>query len=203
VLRAGLCALLNAEPGLEVVGEADNGEDAIQLAKQVAPDIILMDLSMPGIGGIEATRRITELQPSPRVLILTMHDDKGLLREAIRSGASGYILKRALKAELIHAIQVVMNGDLYVHPALTRALFTEIESSPTSVTFQVEVLSPREVEVLRLIAQGHTNSQIAQALSISVRTVEYHRGNLMGKLNARSRVELVRYAAEHGFLDNE
>ncbi len=203
VLRAGLCALLNAESSLEVVGEADTGEEAILLAKKLAPDIILMDLSMPGMGGIEATRRLMELQPAPHVLILTMHDDKGMLREAIRAGASGYILKRALKSELIHAIQIVMNGDLYVHPALTRVLFTEIETSSSPASFQVEMLSPREAEVLRLIALGYTNSQIAQALSISVRTVEYHRGNLMGKLNAHSRVELVRYAAEHGFLKDE
>src|SRR5512134_2376979 len=125
VLRAGLIALLNDEPGMEVVGEADDENSAVSLAVEKRPDVVLMDLSMPNTGGIEATRRIKQLVPEARILILTVHEDKSLMQEAIRSGAMGYILKRAVKSELINAIQAVMRGELYLHPAMARLLFME------------------------------------------------------------------------------
>ena len=201
LLRAGLIALLNAETGMTVVGEADDENSAVSLAVEKRPDVILMDISMPDSGGLEATRRIKQLVPEARVLIMTVHEDKGLMQEAIRIGAMGYILKRAIKSELVNAIQAVMRGELYLHPAMARLLFLEdrspqpqeIRSTPTTLTF-------REMEVLRLIARGHTNSQIAETLHISVRTVEYHRGNLTAKLNLRSRSELMRYAEEKGLV---
>jgi two-component system response regulator NreC len=201
VLRAGLRALLNTEPSLEVVGEAADGNEALRLTSELQPDIVLMDISMPDCGGIEATRRLTELRPDVGVLILTVHEDKGLLREAIRAGAAGYILKRAVESELINAIQAVSRGDLYVHPAMTRALLPDVTSVPAANQMAIERLTPREVEVLRLIVTGHTNRQIADVLTLSVRTVESHRANLMDKLDLHSRVDLVRYAAKHGLFE--
>lgn len=201
LLRAGLRALLNTEPSLEVVGEAADGNEALRLTSELQPDIVLMDISMPDCGGIEATRRLTELRPDVGVLILTVHEDKGLLREAIRAGAAGYILKRAVESELINAIQAVSRGDLYVHPAMTRALLPDAISVPAANQMAIERLTPREVEVLRLIVTGHTNRQIADVLTLSVRTVESHRANLMDKLDLHSRVELVRYAAKHGLFE--
>jgi two-component system response regulator NreC len=198
VLRAGLTALLNAEPDMEVVGEADSGEEALRLAAELRPDLVLMDLNMPESGGIEATRRFAELLPDVRVLILTMHEENGLVQEAMRAGAAGYILKRAVKTELVNAIQTVLRGDLYVHPTLMRAMFNKPQPTSTTKGPPASPLTPREMDVLRLLVQGYTNHQTADLLSISVRTVEYHRSNLMGKLNLYSRVELVRYAAEHG-----
>lgn len=201
VLRAGLIALLNDEPGMEVVGEADDENSAVSLAVEKRPDVVLMDLSMPNTGGIEATRRIKQLVPEARILILTVHEDKSLMQEAIRSGAMGYILKRAVKSELINAIQAVMRGELYLHPAMARLLFMEPQApSQHTVKFIPEALTAREIEVLRLIAQGYTNSQAAEMLCISVRTVEYHRSNLTAKLNIHSRVELMRYAEENGLI---
>lgn len=198
VLRAGLAALLANEAGFEVVGEAGTSEETLQLTAELRPDLILMDLSMPEAGGIETTRRIHEKWPETRVLILTLYEDIDMVREAIRAGAGGYILKRAVKTELISAIHTVMRGDLYVHPALMRALLAEPQPEPRPSARPAEALTPREVDVLRLIVRGHTNSQIAEILNLSVRTVEYHRANLTGKLNLHSRVDLIRYAAENG-----
>lgn len=198
LFRAGLANLLNAEPDLEIVAEAGNGVEALQLASEHHPDLVLMDLNMPELDGIEATRRFAELLPSVRVLILTMHEENGLMREAIHAGASGYIIKRAVKNELITAIQAALRGELYVHPAMMHSLFAEPKPASLSMEPAAEPLTSREMEVLRLIAQGNTNNQIAKLVGISVRTVEYHRANLMDKLGLHSRVELVRYAAEHG-----
>jgi len=201
VLRAGLRVLLNAEPDMQVVGEAAAGHETLRLASELRPDVVLLDLSMPDLGGIEVTRRIKTALPETRVLILTVHEDERLLREAIRAGAAGYIVKRAVEAELINAIRVIWRGDLYVHPAMTRVLLKGlVPSSPTDEQ-PVESLTPRDIEVLRLIAQGYTNREIADLLSLSVRTVESHRANIMDKLGLRGRAELVRYAREHGLLD--
>ena len=204
VLRAGLRALLNAEPDFQVVGEAADGDEALRQASALRPDIVLMDINMPGTGGIDATRRLKTLAPQARVLILTFHDDKALLREAIRAGAAGYILKRAVESELINAIYAVARGDMYVHPAMTRALISDLPAAPPGKSrVMAESLTPREIEVLRLVALGYTNRQIADELSISVRTVESHRASLMERLGLHSRVELVRYAAEHGLLSDK
>jgi len=198
LLRAGLRALLNAEDGFTVLGAARDSAEVLELATELRPDVVLMDISMPGTGGIEATRRLKEQFPSVHVLILTIHEDKGLLREAIQAGADGYILKRAVESELIAAIQAVMRGDLYVHPAMTRVLLEERPSKkPTAGHGLVEPLTNREVEVLKLIVKGYTNRQIADHLYLSVRTVESHRANIMDKLGLRSRVELIRYATEN------
>ena len=200
VLRAGLRALLNAEPDLTVVGEAADGPEALRLAGEMRPDVVLLDISMPGPDGIEVTRQMKAMIPGVRVLILTVHEDEGLLHEAIRVGASGYILKRAVESELINAIRSVWRGDLYVHPAITRALLQDLPSTLVREETSSEPLTPREIEILKLIAEGHTNREVADILHISVRTVESHRANLTGKLGLSSRVDLVRYARSHGLL---
>jgi two-component system, NarL family, response regulator NreC len=201
LLRAGLMALLEDEPGMQVIGEAGDDHTTVALALEKRPDVVLMDISMPEVGGIEATRQIKKLAPEIRVLMLTVHEDKGLMEEAIQAGAMGYILKRAIKSELINAIHTVMRNELYLHPAMARLLFQEKNVAPASTTQIIaEQLTPREIEVLRLIAQGYTNNQAADILSISMRTVEYHRGNLTAKLNLRSRVELMKYAEEKGLI---
>jgi two-component system response regulator NreC len=201
LLRAGLVALLNAETGMVVVGEAEDEHSAVSLTVENKPDIVLMDISMPDSGGIEATRRIKQLVPEAKILILTVHEDKGMMQEALRAGAMGYILKRAIKSELVNAIHAVMRDELYLHPAMARLLFLENQSpQPQETNLIPEQLTLREIEILRLIARGYTNGQTAEKLHISVRTVEYHRGNLTAKLNLKSRSELMRYADEKGLI---
>jgi DNA-binding NarL/FixJ family response regulator len=201
LLRAGLVALLNGEPGMEVIGEAEDEHSAVSLTVDKRPDIVLMDISMPNSGGIEATRRIKQLVPEARILILTVHEDKGMMQAALRAGAMGYILKRAIKSELVNAIHAVLRDELYLHPAMARLLFLESASPVLEETgFIPEELTFREIEVLRLIVRGYTNNQAAEKLHISVRTVEYHRSNLTAKLNLRSRAELMRYAEEKGLV---
>jgi len=201
VLRAGLRALLSGEPDFAVVGEAATGQEALALAAALRPDVALIDLSMPGPRGLEVTRQLTADLPETRVLILTVHEDAGLLREAIRAGAAGYIVKRAVESELVNAIRAVHRGDLYVHPAMTRYLVEDgggrrSQRQPGAPA----MLTPRETDVLRLIASGYTNRQIAEELQLSVRTVETHRANIMGKLGVRTRAELVRWATENRFV---
>jgi len=201
VLRAGLRALLSSESDIEVVGEAVDGKQTVTLSEELEPDVVLLDVSLPDQSGIEVTRGLKELHPGIRVLILTVHEDEGLLQEAIQAGAAGYIIKRAVESELIDAIRAVSRGDIYVHPAMTRALFKDMSPAPRAKDSPIEAPTPREIDVLRYIAQGYTNRQTAEALSISVRTVESHRANLMSKLALSSRVELVRYAKENGFIE--
>jgi two-component system, NarL family, response regulator NreC len=202
VIRAGLRALLAGFPDMDVVGEACDGSEVLGMAVDLKPDIVLMDLSMPNVGGIEATRLLLQCAPNVRILILTVHEDEGLLKEVIRAGAAGYVVKRAAQEDLIHAIRVVARGDLYVHPSMTRALFAEPSPANTPGVFEAETLTLREMEVLQLLVKGHTNRQIAEQLSLSPRTVEGHRANLSAKLGLHSRVELVEYAEKHGLLKN-
>ncbi len=198
VLRAALRALLNGRSELEVVGEAGDGNEVLRLTGELRPDLVLMDISMPGRGGIETTRELKQMRPEAQVLILTVHEDEELLREAMRAGASGYVVKRALESELLNAIAAVMRGDLYVHPVMTRALVADLSNRAASSTDGPgEQLTPRELQVLGLIARGYTNVQIADTLMLSVRTVESHRANIMGKLGLHNRAELVRYAMAH------
>jgi two-component system response regulator NreC len=201
VLRAGLRALLAAEPDFKVVGEAATGEEALRIAAERRPDIVLLDVSMPGVGGIEATKMIKEKLPRTRVLVLTVHEDEALLREAIRAGASGYIIKRAVESELINAIHAVQRGDLYVHPAMTRALFHDGADGATAGRGDPVSLTRREAGIARLLAQGYTNRQIADELGLSVRTAETHRANIMSKLGLKSRVELVRWAVKRKLIE--
>lgn len=201
ILRAGLRNLLNAEPDLEVIGEAADGIQVLEMVEQSCPDLILMDISMPNMGGIDVLQHLSRKLPASKVLMLTVHEDESLLKKAIRAGASGFVVKRAAESELITAIKTVMQGDIYIHPAMTRALLKDLVPAPSSKLAADNTLTHREVEILRLIARGYTNNQIAEKLSISSRTVEGHRANLMGKLDLHSRVELVEYAEQHGLLD--
>ena len=203
VVREGLGILLQGEPGVEVVGMAASAEDGVVQVGQTAPDLVLMDISVPQMGGIEATRRITELAPEVRVLMLTVHEDKALMREAMRAGAAGYLLKQAIKSELLHAIHSVMRGDLYIHPVMTGMLMKDLLQQPDAdarAATTDAALTSRETDVLRLLAQGYTNRQVAEQLGISVRTVEYHRANLSEKVQASGRVALMKYAEEHGLV---
>jgi two-component system, NarL family, response regulator NreC len=202
VVRAGLHALLANQPGLEVIGEAERGGQALQLAQEMAPDLLLMDISMPEQDGIQVARQLAQAHSPIRILFLTVHEDEELLREALRVGASGYVVKRAVESELLDAIAAVMRGELYIHPSMTRALLTDTRPSETLSRRQPEDLTPREMEVLRLIVDGYTNAQIADLLVLSVRTVDTHRANIMGKLGLRRRAELVQYALNRGILNS-
>jgi DNA-binding NarL/FixJ family response regulator len=182
VLRAGLRALLESEPDMQVVGEAADGREALRLVEELRPEILLLDVSMPGIDGIDTARQLKKSHPKTRVLILTMHEDVVLAREALQAGASGYLIKRAVESELISAIHAVARGDMYLHPAVARALLQDTWPAPPAP----RPLTPRESEILRLVAQGQTNSQIAETMNLSLRTVEIHRMNLMRKLEAGS-----------------
>jgi two-component system response regulator NreC len=199
LLRSGLRVLLAADPGLEVVGEAGTGEETLRLAEKLRPDVVLLDISMPAESGIETARRLKAELPALKVLFLTMHEEEGMLLEALNAGGDGYLIKRADEAEILQAIRAVQRGDVYVHPAMTRALLSQAETTDRPQE-PVEPLTRREIDVLRLLARGNTNRQIAELLALSVRTVESHRANLMGKLGLSSRVELVTYAEEHGLL---
>jgi two-component system, NarL family, response regulator NreC len=202
IVRAGLRALLNGEPGMDLVGEATTGEEAVLLTQTVHPDVVVLDLSMPGMDGIMATREIKHILPEVKILILTIHEDEALLREAIQAGASGYIIKHAAETELISAIHSVRIGEIYVHPRLIRALLNEPETRKSPPASSVDILTPREMDVLLKIVQGYTNRQIAEELALSIRTVEGHRSNLTGKLGLTSRVDLVRYARKHGLIQS-
>ncbi len=200
VIRTGLCTLLKSDPEVEVVGEAGNGRETLQLVQELEPDLVLLDISMPGEDGIQVAKRLKALFPDVRVLFLTMHEDEGLMREAFQAGAAGYIVKRAEESEILDAIHAAQRGDLYVHPAMTRALMEPLVLERPQVKPSGEPLTQWEVDVLRLLARGCTHRQIAEKLGVPVRAVEKYRANLMVKLGVSSRVELVRYADEHGLL---
>jgi len=201
VLRAGLKLLLEAQPDIHVVGEAASGEEAVHYAAELDPDVVLLDLAMPGCGGLACLPRLREACPGARVLVLTMHDDEGYLRQVLKAGGAGYVLKRAADTELIYAIRTVAKGDMYVYPSLTRVLVEGlVKEQPLEDEARGETLSRREIEVLRLIALGYTNHQIAEKLVLSVKTVETHKSRIMDKLGMRRRSELVRYAISRGLI---
>ena len=202
MLRAGLRALLAGEPGLEVVGEAGDGASGVEQAVALRPDVALLDITMPELDGLEATRRLHRRAPDVRVLILTMHDDPEYLFQALEAGASGYVLKRAAEADLVEAIRTVVADRAFLAPAAQQKLVADYlgRRERGEVALPVEKLTPREEEVLALLARGHTNQEIAGALVISIKTVETHRAHILDKLGLRKRAELVRYAQTHGLL---
>lgn len=201
VLRAGLRLLIDAQPDMQVVGEAGDGSSTLQLVTELQPDLILLDLTMPGLGGLEILPLLRQRVPGSRILILTMHDNEGYLRQALGAGAAGYVLKGAVDSELLNAIRAVARGETYIHSAITHKLLESIQPSAAPSDDPWESLSSRELEVLRLVALGYTNSEIAEQLSISVKTVETYRARGMEKLNLRTRAELVRAAIAKGLLD--
>lgn len=201
VMRAGLRSILEDEPELQVVGEAADGQETLHLAGKYLPDIVLLDIGMPGMDGIEVTRRLAKLLPQTKVIILSVYEDESLLREAIKAGASGYVVKRGVEEELISAIRSVSRGDMYIHPAITHLLFKGLAPAVGSSKAALESVTPREMEVMRYIIRGYTNRQIAETLTISVRTVEGHRASLFDKLGLKNRVELIEFAEKNGLLD--
>ena len=199
ILRAGLRRVLDAEPDIDVVGEAPSAERAVFEAISGQPDVVLMDVMMPGKTGIEAMPAVLQAVPQTKVLVLSMQDDPRYVREAFAAGASGYVLKEAADSEVVGAVRAVAAGERYVHPSLgARLVAAEAEEQRKA---EADPLSDREREVLRLLALGHTNQEIAKALFISVRTAETHRAHIMQKLRLTSRAELVRYALAEDMLE--
>ncbi len=204
VLRAGLRMLIGAQADMQVVGEAADGDEAVRAARETRPDVVLMDLTMPGSGpasgGIRAIERLREEQPGVRVLVLTMHDVPAYLRTALAAGAAGYVVKRAADAELLSAIRDVHRGRPVLDPARAASVHQSAVGRRPVGGPTAGALSPREREVLDLIAQGYTNQQMADRLGLSVKTIETHRSRLVEKLGLRSRAELVRYALDSGLF---
>ncbi len=205
IVRAGLRMLLQAQPDMEIVGEVDTGRAAIAQAKELAPDVVLMDISLPDMDGFEATRQIKRALPNTAILALTMHESDEYFFRMLDAGASGYVPKKAAPTDLVSAIRVVRDGGVFLYPSVAKALVRDymgrVAEGSERETF--DGLTEREQEVLKLIADGLTNQEIADKLTISVKTVERHRANIMGKLNLHNRTELVKYAIRKGMIDVE
>jgi DNA-binding NarL/FixJ family response regulator len=199
IVRAGIRLLLERQPGMAVVGEASDGAEAVALALSTRPDLCILDVSMPRLTGLQAAREIRAQRPDARVLMLSMHDDERYLFEALKAGASGYVLKREADQDLVEAVHAVRRGEAFLTNAAERSIIREWmadASSGPSVP-----LTPREEEVVKLIAEAHTNAQIAEILHLAEKTIESHRANVLRKLGMRDRVELVRYAIRRGLIE--
>ena len=201
VVRAGLRLILQAEPDFEIVGEATSGQEAIAQASQLRPDIIILDLSMPGLGGLEALPRVLQAAPDAKVLILTIHEDETYFFRAVAAGASGYLLKGASADELLAALRLLIEGGVSLPSALSQRLLADYLNRVREGAVRAKPqLSPRENEVLKLVGQGRTNREIAEQLSLGVRTVERLRSSIMNRLGLHNRAELVSYAVRRGLL---
>ena len=198
VVRQGFKLILGTQPDMEIVGEAGNGREAVELAEQLRPDVAVIDVAMPELNGIEATRRIGETAQRTRVLALSMHKDSVYVREILRAGARGYLLKDQVASDLIAAVRAVARGDGYLSPAVSDAVLSDYRKH---VSEPIDLLTSREREVLQMIAEGKTNKEIATVLELSVYTVDAHRGRIMEKLNLHSVNELVRFAVRNGLID--
>jgi two-component system, NarL family, response regulator NreC len=202
VLRAGLTALLNAQADLIVVGEAADGSECLRVAQTLLPDVILLDINMPGMNGLDVLPLLRQLSPQSRILVLTMHDDITYLRQVLRAGGAGYVLKQAADKELLSAIRTVYNGGTFLHPAHAQSLLTEPTPPPAPATDDaMSHLSEREQETLKLVALGYSNKEIAEKLFLSVKTVETYKARIMEKLELSTRAALVRFALQHKLLD--
>jgi DNA-binding NarL/FixJ family response regulator len=201
IVRQGLRALLEAESDFHLVGEAGDGLEAVRLAESLQPNVLVLDLMMPGLNGLEVTRQVKKRCPRTSVVILSMHANEGYVLEALRNGAGGYVLKDSSAADLVQAVREAVAGRRYLSPPLSeRAIEAYLEKAQSATLDIYETLTTREREVLQLIAEGHTNADIAARLSISPRTVEVHRANLMRKLNLHNQTDLVRFALRRGIL---
>ena len=198
LVRQGFRMILAAQPDMQIVGEAGNGREAVELAEALHPDLVVMDVAMPEFNGIEATRRLAVALPRTRVLALSMHKDAAYVREILRAGARGYLLKDSVDTDLLAAVRAVAKGEGYLSPGVSDAVLTDYRQH---VTNPIDLLTSREREVLQMIAEGKTNKEIATSLNLSVYTVEAHRGRLMEKLNLHSAGELVRFALRSGLID--
>ena len=198
VVRQGFKMILDAQADMEIVGEAANGREAVELAGQLHPDIVVMDVAMPELNGIEATRRLLAEHPHTRVIALSMHKDSVYVREILRAGARGYLLKDSGADDLVKAVRAVAGGESYLSPAVSNAVLDDYRKH---VTNPIDLLTSREREVLQMLAEGKTNKEIAVVLNLSVYTVDAHRGRIMEKLNLHSINELVRFALRNGLID--
>ncbi len=195
ILRNGVLRLLQEHSSIDVVGEAETAEDALLRVERLRPDVVLLDIDMPGMGGIEGTRRILERHPETRIVMLSMHAEPGMAKHAFDAGAMGYVVKTAADAELVTAVTTVASGGRYVNASMGAALASPEPASP------IENLTEREVEVLRMIGLGHSNQEIASTLYLSVRTVETHRAHILQKLGLATRADMVRVALDSGLLE--
>jgi DNA-binding NarL/FixJ family response regulator len=204
VVREGLKSLVNAQPDMHVVGEADNGRAAWQRVVELKPDVVVMDVSMPEMSGAEATERLRRECPQVKVLALTFYEDRSYLRQMVEAGATGYVLKRAVMEELVHAVRTVAAGGSYLDQSLANKVVSSyFNQNPSDGKAAGGDLSERESQVLRLIAWGYSNKEIGWKLNISVKTVDTYKLRLMEKLNLRSRTDIVRYALRRGLLQDE
>jgi two-component system, NarL family, response regulator NreC len=206
ILRAGLKMLVNTQADMEVVSEASNGEKAVEAARETRPDVVLLDLTMPQVGGMKALEKMARDCPKTRVLVLTMHDDPAYLRWALAAGASGYLLKRAVDAELIAAIRAVHRGGVFVDPRLAEILVQDLlgkTGRKAGSTRSVNILSQRELQVLKLVAQGYSSAEIAKRIFVGVKTIETYRSRFAAKLGLRTRSDVVRFAVQMGLLTPE
>jgi DNA-binding NarL/FixJ family response regulator len=198
VVRQGFKMILAEQPDMEIIGEAGNGREAVELAERLRPDVVVMDVAMPELNGIEATRRLRESMPHTRVVALSMHKDSVYVREILRAGARGYLLKDSMAADLVSAVRTVAAGEGYLSPGVSNAVLDDYRRH---VTDPIDLLTSREREVLQMLAEGKTNKEIASVLNLSVYTVDAHRGRIMEKLNLHSINELVRFAVRNGLID--
>ena len=200
IMRDGIKALLSIYDDIEVVGEASEGREAIEMARELNPDVVVMDISMPGMDGLEVTRRLTKRNPGMKVIILTQHDNREYILSAIKVGAAGYIPKKALGSDLISAIRAVHSGDSFLYPSAAKTLIDDYRKQAEQPDIY-ESLTEREREILKLIAEGLTSREIANALYISQKTVQGHRTKIMEKLDLHNRTELIKYAMRKGLVD--
>lgn len=203
-VREGIKLLVAAQPDMEVIGEAGDGEEAIELTKKLQPELLLMDVSMPRMNGLKATKKLRSIQPDLRILTLTRHTDDGYLRQLIAAGANGYVLKQSAPEQLITAIRLVAHGEAFLDPSLTQRVLGGYAGGMTPLRGERSGdLSSREEEVLKMIAQGYSNKEVAARLDLSVKTIEAHKANGMQKLGFASRIELVRFAVLQNWLSEE
>jgi DNA-binding NarL/FixJ family response regulator len=202
-VREGVKLLVNAQPDMEVIGEAGDGEDAVRQAAAIVPDILVMDISMPNMNGLKATKRLRSVMPEMKILILTRHTDDGYLQQLLAAGANGYVLKQSAPTELTNAIRTIAGGNSYLDPSLTRRVVGGYVGRATSLRGESKgELSDREAEVLRLIAFGYSNKEIGARLDLSIKTIEAHKSNAMRKLGISSRIDIVKYAILQNWLQD-
>jgi RNA polymerase sigma factor (sigma-70 family) len=203
ILREGIRMLLNAQEDIQVVAEAVDGREAVEKVREHKPDVILIDIAMPNLNGLEATRQIRRDNPNARVLVLTMYESDEYVTQMLEAGAAGYVLKKVAGSELVYAIRSVYGGEAFLYPSITKRLVEDylrrVESGQERATF--DGLTEREREVLQLVAEGHTNKEIAERLNLSVRTVQNHRAHIMEKLGMHDRGELIKYAIQKGIIE--
>jgi len=200
IVRKGLRSLLDAETDIEIVGEAEDGQQAIELVQRLLPDVVLMDITMPILNGLEATRQIKKLFPQVKVVVLTVHSTEEYIFQILRAGASGYVVKQAAVSELVQAIQTVYRGASFLSPSISHQVVEEYGRRAEAMEDKLDRLTDREREVLQLIAEGRTNREIASRLHVTVKTVEAHRAHLMDKLDLHSTAELTKYALRKGMV---